>query len=129
MSRIWSSNFGEDAESCGTSSGVWQGHRLWWPLEAPAEAHGGETEASGGAWRTVAEVARLVGMSERSARDWVKRHQLPQNEARPVGISERAVVAQMLREGRTERRPPEAPGGPRRSPEVPPNRSRPPIAS
>ena len=71
--------------------------------EAAPEAHGGR-------WFTIAEVGQLLGMSERSARDWVKRHQLPTNEARPVRVEELAVREQMARERRTPRRFPEVPG-------------------
>jgi len=58
----------------------------------------------------VSEVAELIGMSERSARDWIKRHALPLNDARPLRVEERAVREQLAREHRTPRRLPEVPG-------------------
>jgi len=80
--------------------------------EANGEALGGTSEVSGGRWLTVAEVADLIDMSERSARDWVKRHQLPVNDARPVRVAEDAVHKQLAREHRPFRNPPEASGDP-----------------
>jgi len=91
--------------------------------EAPGEVPGGNTEAFGGAseapggrWLTVSEVADLIGMSERSARDWVKRHALPVNDARPLRVAGQAVREQLAREHRAPRRFSEAngevPGGP-----------------
>ena len=74
------------------------------------EVSGDSKEAPGGRWLTVAEVAELIGMSERSARDWIKRHGLPPNDARPLRVEERAVREQLAHEHRTLRRPPEVPG-------------------
>lgn len=80
-----------------------------------SEVSGDSPEAPGGRWLTVAEVAELIGMSERSARDWIKRHALPLNDARPLRVEERAVREQLAHEHRTLRRPPEVlgevPGG------------------
>ncbi len=85
--------------------------------EAPGEVPGGNTEAFGGAseapggrWLTVSEVADLIGMSERSARDWVKRHALSVNDARPLRVAEQAVREQLAREHRAPRRFSEANG-------------------
>jgi hypothetical protein len=75
-----------------------------------SEVAGDSPEAPGGRWLTVAEVAELIGMSERSARDWIKRHALPLNDARPLRVEERAVREQLAHEHRTLRRPPEVPG-------------------
>jgi len=74
------------------------------------EVSGDSPEAPGGRWLTVAEVAELIGMSERSARDWIKRHALPLNDARPLRVEERAVREQLAHEHRTLRSPPEAAG-------------------
>ena len=74
------------------------------------EAFGGTSEVPGGRWLTVSEVAQLIGMSERSARDWVKRHDLLVNDARPLRVAEQAVRDQLAREHRTPRRTPEANG-------------------
>ena len=68
-------------------------------------------EAPGGRRLTVTEVGRLLGTSERSAREWVKRHSLPQTESRPVRVAEREVLDHMIREGRIPRRLSEALGG------------------
>lgn len=72
-------------------------------------------EDPGGRWLTVSEVAELIGMSARSARDWIKRHALPINDARPLRVSESAVREQLAREHREPRRLPEVlgevPGG------------------
>jgi regulator of replication initiation timing len=63
----------------------------------------------------VAEVGTLIGMSERSARDWIKRHELPVSDSRPLRVEEAAVLARLAREHRQPRSSPEAigevPGG------------------
>ncbi len=58
-------------------------------------------------------VSGLLGLSERAARDWVKRHNLPMRGSRPVRVSEQAVLAAMTEEERVARKSPEvSPEGP-----------------
>ena len=57
-------------------------------------------------------IGALLGMSERAARDWVRRHDLPVHGRRPMRVSEQAVLAQMAAEERAARKSPEV------SPEV-----------
>jgi len=66
------------------------------------------------------EVAVLVGMSERAARDWAKRHDLPLYGSRPVRLAEADVLAQITDEGRAPRKSPEvAPEAPGSGSEAP----------
>ncbi len=74
-------------------------------------------EAPGSRWLTMPAIAALLGISERAARDWVRRHDLPVHGSRPVRVSEQVVLARMAAEERVARKPPEVP-----------SRSRPPIA-
>ena len=83
------------------------------PGEVPGgnpEVSGGSPEARGGRWLTVSEVGQLIGMRERSARDWVKRHTLPLSDSRPLRVAEAAVREQLAREHRAPRRLPEGNG-------------------
>lgn len=73
-------------------------------MEANGEVPGGTSEVPGGRWLSVSEVSDSIGMSERSARDWIKRHALPLNDARPLRVSESAVREQLAREHRPPRR-------------------------
>src|SRR3954453_3906535 len=77
-------------------------------------------EVPGSRHLTMPEVAELLGISERAARDWVKRHDLPTTEGRPVRISEAQALGQMASEGRGPRKSPEATSeAPGSGPEVP----------
>ena len=58
-------------------------------------------------------IGALLGMSERAARDWVRRHKLPVHGSRRARVSEQVVLAQMAAEERVSRKSPEV------SPEVP----------
>ena len=66
------------------------------------------------------EVATLLCLSERAARDWVKRHDLPLRGTRPVRVAEDAVLVAMEAEAREPRNSPEASRAtPGSSPEAP----------
>jgi hypothetical protein len=68
-------------------------------------------------------IGALLGMSERAARDWVRRHDLPTHGTRPVRVSEQVVLAQMAAEERVTRKPPEvAPEASGSAPEAPGSR-------
>jgi len=82
------------------------------PRKSPEPAPEVGPEAPGSRYRTMPEVADLLGMSERAARDWVKRHELPTMAGRPARVAEALVLARMSGEGRTPRNSPEV------SPEV-----------
>jgi hypothetical protein len=73
--------------------------------EAPPEVG---PEVPGSRWLTMPAITELLGMSERAARDWVRRHKLPVHGSRPVRVSEQVVLAQMAAEERVARKPPEA---------------------
>ncbi len=75
--------------------------------EAPPEAH---PEGSGGDWIKIAEAADLIGMSERAARDWVKRYSIPQRGERPALVSEAAVRKQLAALGKAPEDVPDVPG-------------------
>jgi hypothetical protein len=64
------------------------------------------SEDPGTTWIKIPEAAVLLGMSERAARDWVKRHGIPQRGDRPVLVSEGAVRKQLELLGRNVRNPP-----------------------
>jgi hypothetical protein len=68
------------------------------------------SEAPGSRWLTMPVIGALLGMSERAARDWVRRHDLPTHGTRPVRVSEQVVLAQMAAEERVTRKPPEVAG-------------------
>ncbi len=79
-------------------------------------------EAPGSQWLTMPEVATLLSLSERAARDWVKRHDLPLRGTRPVRVAEDAVLVAMEAEAREPRNSPEASrAAPGSSPEGPGN--------
>jgi len=79
-------------------------------------------EAPGSRWLTMPAVGGLLRLSERAARDWVKRHDLPMRGSRPVRVSEQAVLAAMAEEEWVARKPPEvSPEVPGSSPEGPGN--------
>ncbi len=76
------------------------------PRKFPEPAPEVGPEASGSRWVTMPEVGRLLGMSERGARDWVKRRAIPAHGTRPVRVSEQAVLAAMAAEERVPRKSP-----------------------
>ncbi len=84
------------------------------PRKSPEAAPEVGPEAPGSRWLTMPAIGALLGMSERAARDWVRRHDLPVHGSRPMRVSEQAVLAQMAAEERVARKspevPPEAPG-------------------
>ena len=86
------------------------------PRKPPEAAPEVGPEAPGSRWLTMPAIGALLGMSERAARDWVRRHDLPIHGRRPMRVSEQAVLAQMAAEERVARKspevPPEAPGRP-----------------
>lgn len=63
-------------------------------------------EAASSRWTPVATVAPLIGLSERAARDWIKRHDIPRRGERPLLVDEGAVRRKLVELGR---QPPEAP--------------------
>ncbi len=67
-------------------------------------------EAPGSHWVKMRDVAELLGISERAARDWVSRYQIPNRGSRPVLVDADAITTQLRTLGRS-------PGSPRRSPE------------
>jgi hypothetical protein len=69
-------------------------------------------EAPGSNWIKMREVAQLLGMSERAARDWVDRYQIPKRGSRPVFVDADVIGKQMRSLGKF-------PGSPRNSPEDP----------
>ena len=79
------------------------------------EVPGGDPTDPAGRWLTMAEAAEVLGMAERSARDWVRRHDLPVSVGRPTRVAEARLLAAMAGEHRAPRRlpeaPPEVPGG------------------
>ncbi len=81
--------------------------------EQPRKPPESAPEAPESRWLTMPAVAELLGMSERAARDWVRRHELPVHGSRPVRVSEQAVRAQLAAEERVPRKSPEV------APEVP----------
>jgi len=74
-----------------------------------------QPEAPGTEWIKIPEAAVMLAMSERAARDWVKRHKIPQRGDRPVLVSAASIRQQLHLLGRTLRTFPEAaaeaPGG------------------
>lgn len=76
--------------------------------EASSEA---QPEEPGTVWVKIPEAAKLLGMSERAARDWVKRQHIPQRGERPTLVSEAAIRKRMAELGKTPERIPELPGG------------------
>ncbi len=78
----------------------------WKPPEVSPEVG---PEAPGSRWLTMPAIAALLGMSERAARDWVRRHDLPVHGSRPVRIAEQVVLARMAAEERVARKSPEVP--------------------
>lgn len=90
------------------------------PRKSPEPAPEVGPEVPGSRLLTMPEVAELLGVSERAARDWVKRHDLPTIGSRPVRFTEAAVRLAMVVEGRIPRKSPEV--GPEvfgSAPEVP----------
>jgi len=69
-------------------------------------------EAPGSNWVKMREAAQLLGMSERAARDWVDRYQIPKRGSRPVFVDADVIRKQMRSLGKF-------PGSPRNSPEDP----------
>jgi len=67
-------------------------------------------EAPGSNWVKMREVAQLLGMSERAARDWVDRYQIPKRGSRPVFVDADVIGKQMRSLGKF-------PGSARNSPE------------
>ncbi len=90
------------------------------PRKSPEAAPEVGPEAPGSRWLTMPAIGALLGMSERAARDWVRRHDLPIHGRRPMRVSEQALLAQMAAEERVARKapeaPPEAPGRPGEAP-------------
>ncbi len=84
------------------------------PRKSPEAAPEVGPEAPGSRSLTMPAIGALLGMSERAARDWIRRHDLPVHGSRPMRVSEQAVLAQMAAEERVARKspevPPEAPG-------------------
>jgi septal ring-binding cell division protein DamX len=75
------------------------------------------------------EVGDLLGMSERAARDWVRRHELPTTGGRPVRVIEALVLTRMAAEGRKLPKSPEVISEPPGStPEVPGSSSEAPVS-
>lgn len=87
----------------------------------PPEATSAAPGSPGSVWLPMREAAEVLGLSERAARDWVKRHAIPQRGERPVLVSEAALLGKLAEVGRLPRQSPEAPaaanGSPRQSPE------------
>ena len=83
------------------------------PPEAFPEAH---PEDPGTTWIKIPEAAALLGMSERAARDWVKRYAIPQRGERPVLVSEAALRKQLAEMGKAPEGTPEVPGRPPEGP-------------
>ncbi len=90
------------------------------PGKSPEAAPEVGPEAPGSRWLTMPAIGVLLGMSERAARDWVRRHNLPIHGSRPMRVSEQAVLAQMAAEERVARKSPEVipevPGSPGAAP-------------
>ncbi len=93
------------------------------PRKSPEGVPEAGPEAPGSRWLTMPAIGALLGMSERAARDWVRRHALPMHGSRPVRVSEQAVLARMAVEERVARKPPEGcpegPGSPGEAPGSP----------
>lgn len=79
------------------------------PRKSPEGAPEVGPEVPGSRWLTMPAIGALLGMSERAARDFVRRHDLPVHGSRPMRVSEQAVLAQMAAEERVARKSPEAP--------------------
>lgn len=77
------------------------------PRKSPEVAPEVGPEGPGSRLLTMPAIAEVLGVSERAARDWAKRHDLPIVGRRPVRVSESAVRAAMVAEGRRPRKPPE----------------------
>lgn len=77
------------------------------PRNSPDPNPGVGPEAPGNLYLTMPEAAELLDMSEFAARDWVKRHDLPTTEGRPVRVAETLVLAAMAAEGRSSWKSPE----------------------
>jgi len=79
------------------------------PPEVPPEP---SPEVPGSQWVKMREAAQLLGMSERAARDWVDRYQIPKRGSRPVFVDADVIGKQMRSLGKF-------PGSPRKPPENP----------
>jgi len=71
-------------------------------------------EVSGSRWLKVPEAADLLDLSERAARDWLRRYEIPSRGDRPVQYNEAAILDHLRKLGKLPRKspevPPEAPG-------------------
>ena len=76
------------------------------PRKSPEVAPEVGPEVPGSRWLTMPAAAELLGMSERAARDWVRRQNVPIHGSRPMRVSEQVVLAQMAAEERAPRKPP-----------------------
>ncbi len=74
----------------------------------PGDSPGGIPEDPGGRWLTAPDVGVLIGRSERVAREWLDRYDIPYRDTRPRRWSEAAILARLAVLGERPRDIPEA---------------------
>ncbi len=94
------------------------------PPEVAPEDPGTVLDPPGSRWLSAPDAATLIGHSERGARDWLDRYDIPYRATRPRRWSEAVILARLAALGERPRKIPEAaPELPRNSPEAAPEAS------